>query len=105
MAEGARLFKYAFYVTVAVFVFGGLGAPGAFLWLIFGTYIVAVSRARVAEVYGIPLNQVENWCLSLWCNCCVATQVNAGDGFGSTGFALLLSGRTLYFIRAKRVSN
>lgn len=75
VAEGARIFKYAFYVTIAVFVCGGIGVPGGLLWLFFGTYIVAVSRARVAEVYGIPLNRVENWCLSLWCNCCVATQV------------------------------
>ncbi|CAM9446298.1 unnamed protein product [Laminaria digitata] len=48
---------------------------GGVLWLLFATYVVAVSRARLAEVYNIPLNPTENWCLSLWCNCCVATQV------------------------------
>lgn len=75
MAEGARLFKYAFYVTIMVFVCGGVGAPGGLLWIIVGTFIVAKSRARVAKIYNIPLDPFANFCLSLWCNCCVATQV------------------------------
>ena len=75
VAEGARLFHNVFYVSVVVFLFEIATGLGGFLWVIFATYIVAVSRARIAKVYNIPLNQTENWCLSLWCNCCVATQV------------------------------
>lgn len=64
-----------FYVSVVVYLFEIMTGFGGLLWLVFATYIVAVSRARIAEVYNIPLNRTENWCLSLWCNCCVATQV------------------------------
>lgn len=75
VAEGARLFSNVFYVSLVVYLFDIATGFGGFLWVVFTTYIVAVSRARIAEVYNIPLNQTENWCLSLWCNCCVATQV------------------------------
>ena len=75
MAEGARLFSGVFYVCVAVYVFDMMTLGGGVLWLILSTCIVAVSRARIAKVYSIPHNMVENWCLSLWCNCCVAAQV------------------------------
>lgn len=57
---------------------GSVGAPGGVLWVLFGTYVVAVSRARIAKENGIPIRPVANWCLSLWCNCCVAAQVNVG---------------------------
>eukprot|EP00904_Undaria_pinnatifida_P009518 jgi/Undpi1/5697/HiC_scaffold_2.g00971.m1 len=85
VAEGARLFKYAFYVTIMVFVCGGVGAPGGLLWIIVGTFIVAKSRARVAKIYNIPLDPFANFCLSLWCNCCVATQTD-----GQFRFTLVL---------------
>lgn len=76
VVEGARLFKYVFYVTVAVFTIVFMTGCQAF-WLVVGTYLIATARARIAEVYGIPLNPVANWCLSFWCGCCVVTQVQS----------------------------
>ena len=80
MAERTRLFSGVFYACIVVFIFDIMVGLSGCLWVLFATYAVAVSRARIAEVYDIPLNRVENWCLSLWCNCCVATQVNV-QGF------------------------
>eukprot|EP00903_Cladosiphon_okamuranus_P009856 g9366.t1 len=75
VAKTARLFKGVFYVTVAAFALDFAVGFGSILILVFGTYAIAKSRARIAKVYGIPVNTFGNWCCSFWCGCCVVAQV------------------------------
>lgn len=76
VAEGARLFKGVFYVTLIVYILSSFTGHAPELWIIYAIYLVAVSRKRIAEEYGIPLNPVENICLAFFCSCCAATQVS-----------------------------
>ena len=75
MSKSARLFKGVFYATVVTYVIDYALGFGAILIILFGTYAVAKSRARVGKVYGIAVNPFANWCLSFWCGFCVVSQV------------------------------
>eukprot|EP00752_Nemacystus_decipiens_P006537 g5888.t1 len=75
VAKSARLFKGVFYATIAAFALDYALGFGSIVIMLFGTYAIAKSRARIGEAYGIPVNPFANWCLSFWCGCCVVSQV------------------------------
>lgn len=77
VAKAARLFKGVFYATVAAYVLDYVIGFGGILIMIFGTFVIAKSRARIGKVYNIPVDPCGNWCLSFWCGCCVAAQVRS----------------------------
>eukprot|EP00904_Undaria_pinnatifida_P009517 jgi/Undpi1/5696/HiC_scaffold_2.g00970.m1 len=81
VAEGARLFSHVFYVSVVVYLFETFCSAGfgGWLWILFATYAVAVSRARVAEEYDIPINTLGNWWPAISLPG-VSTTVSARDG-------------------------
>lgn len=77
VAQAARLFKGVFYATVAAYLLDYVVGFGGVLIMIFGTFVIAKSRARIGKVYNIHVDPFENCCLSFWCGCCVVSQVRS----------------------------
>lgn len=78
IGKAARLFKGVLWITIMVYILDmliTLVGVGGLLWVVFSTYIVYKARERISNIYDIPINPLDNCCLSFWCNPCAAAQV------------------------------